>query len=84
MAKVCALFAGQSVQETGMGAALLKKPFIYWAGLAVGVVGLVYFANGFFLFFCESVELSFFPATIKSFLHFYFIITIKQVNTFFN
>ena len=32
-------------------AALLKKPFIYWAGLAVGVVGLVYFANGFFLFF---------------------------------
>ena len=32
-------------------AALLKKPFIYWVGLAVGVVGLVYFANGFFLFF---------------------------------
>jgi [acyl-carrier-protein] S-malonyltransferase len=26
MAKVCALFAGQSVQETGMGAELLKKP----------------------------------------------------------
>jgi [acyl-carrier-protein] S-malonyltransferase len=26
MAKVCALFAGQSVQETGMGAALLKVP----------------------------------------------------------
>ncbi|MDE2510625.1 MAG: ACP S-malonyltransferase [Elusimicrobia bacterium] len=25
-AKVCALFAGQSVQETGMGAELLKKP----------------------------------------------------------
>lgn len=26
MSKGCALFAGQSVQETGMGAALLKKP----------------------------------------------------------
>lgn len=26
MSKACALFAGQSVQETGMGAALLKKP----------------------------------------------------------
>lgn len=26
MAKVCALFAGQSVQETGMGTELLKKP----------------------------------------------------------
>lgn len=32
-------------------AALLKKQPIYWAGLAVGGVGLVYFANGFFLFF---------------------------------
>jgi hypothetical protein len=32
-------------------AALLKKQPIYWAGLAVGAVGLVYFANGFFLFF---------------------------------
>ena len=32
-------------------AALLKKQPVYWAGLAVGVVGLVYFANGFFLFF---------------------------------
>ena len=32
-------------------AALLKKKPIYFAGLAVGVVGLVYFANGFFLFF---------------------------------
>jgi hypothetical protein len=32
-------------------AALLKKQPVYWAGLAVGVVGLVYFANGFYLFF---------------------------------
>jgi hypothetical protein len=32
-------------------AALLKKQPIYWAGLAVGAVGLVYFANGFWLFF---------------------------------
>jgi hypothetical protein len=32
-------------------AALMKKPPVYWAGLAVGVVGLVYFANGFLLFF---------------------------------
>ena len=32
-------------------AALLKKKPIYFAGLAVGVVGLVYFANGFFLLF---------------------------------
>lgn len=32
-------------------AALLKKKPIYFAGLAVGGVGLVYFANGFFLFF---------------------------------
>ena len=32
-------------------AALLKKPPVYWIGLAVGAVGLVFFANGFFLFF---------------------------------
>ena len=32
-------------------AALMKKPPVYWVGLAVGVVGLVYFVNGFFLFF---------------------------------
>lgn len=32
-------------------AALLKKPPVYWAGLAVGIVGLVYFLDGFFLFF---------------------------------
>ncbi len=32
-------------------AALLKKKPIYFAGLGVGVIGLVYFANGFFLFF---------------------------------
>ena len=32
-------------------AALLKKQPVYWAGLAVGVVGLVYFINGFYLFF---------------------------------
>ncbi|WLT32303.1 DUF4337 domain-containing protein [Geothrix sp. PMB-07] len=32
-------------------AALMKKQPVYWAGLVVGVVGLVYFANGFFLFF---------------------------------
>jgi hypothetical protein len=32
-------------------AALLKQKPVYWAGLAVGLVGLVYFANGFFLFF---------------------------------
>jgi hypothetical protein len=32
-------------------AALMKKQPVYWAGLAVGVVGAVYFANGFFLFF---------------------------------
>ena len=32
-------------------AALLKKQPVYWAGLVVGVVGLVYFANGFYLFF---------------------------------
>jgi hypothetical protein len=32
-------------------AALLKKQPVYWAGLAVGVVGLVYFVNGFYLFF---------------------------------
>ena len=32
-------------------AALMKKQPVYWAGLAVGIVGLVYFANGFLLFF---------------------------------
>jgi hypothetical protein len=32
-------------------AALLKKQQIWWLGLAVGVVGVVYLANGFFLFF---------------------------------
>ncbi|GLH74882.1 hypothetical protein GETHLI_33840 [Geothrix limicola] len=32
-------------------AALMKKQPVYWAGLVVGVVGMVYFANGFFLFF---------------------------------
>jgi hypothetical protein len=32
-------------------AALMKKQPVYWAGLAVGVVGLVYFVNGFYLFF---------------------------------
>ncbi|HJW32327.1 MAG TPA: DUF4337 domain-containing protein [Holophagaceae bacterium] len=32
-------------------AALLKKKPIYFAGLAVGAVGLLYFTNGFFLFF---------------------------------
>jgi hypothetical protein len=32
-------------------AALLKKQPVYWAGLAVGLVGLVYFVNGFYLFF---------------------------------
>ena len=32
-------------------AALLKQKPVYWAGLAVGLVGIVYFANGFFLFF---------------------------------
>lgn len=32
-------------------AALMKKQPVYWAGLAVGAVGLVYFVNGFFLFF---------------------------------
>ena len=32
-------------------AALLKQKPVYWAGLAVGLVGVVYFANGFFLFF---------------------------------
>ena len=31
-------------------AALLKKPPVYWLGLLVGVAGVVYFANGFFLF----------------------------------
>ena len=32
-------------------AALLKKQPAWWLGLAVGAVGLVFFANGFFLFF---------------------------------
>ena len=32
-------------------AALLKKQPVYWAGRAVGAVGLVYFLDGFFLFF---------------------------------
>lgn len=32
-------------------AALMKKQPVYWLGLVIGVVGLVYFANGFFLFF---------------------------------
>ena len=32
-------------------AALLKKQPVYWAGLAVGLAGLVYFVNGFYLFF---------------------------------
>ncbi|HJV47832.1 MAG TPA: DUF4337 domain-containing protein [Geothrix sp.] len=32
-------------------AALMKKQPVYWAGLVVGAVGMVYFANGFFLFF---------------------------------
>jgi len=32
-------------------AALLKQKLVYWAGLVVGVVGVVYFVNGFFLFF---------------------------------
>lgn len=32
-------------------AALLKQKPVYYLGLAVGVVGLVYFANGFLLFF---------------------------------
>jgi hypothetical protein len=31
-------------------AALLKKQPVWWLGLAVGAVGLVFFANGFFLF----------------------------------
>jgi hypothetical protein len=32
-------------------AALMKKQPVYWAGLVVGVVGLIYFANGFLLLF---------------------------------
>ena len=32
-------------------AALLKKQAVWWLGLVVGAVGLVFFANGFFLFF---------------------------------
>lgn len=31
-------------------AALLKKQPVWWLGLAVGVVGIVYFINGFLLF----------------------------------
>jgi hypothetical protein len=31
--------------------ALIKRPAMWWAGLACGVAGLVYMANGFFLFF---------------------------------
>jgi len=31
-------------------AALLKKQPVWWLGLAVGVVGIVYFLNGFLLF----------------------------------
>jgi len=32
-------------------AALLKQKNVYFLGLGVGVVGIVYFVNGFFLFF---------------------------------
>ena len=32
-------------------AALLKKQPVYWVGLLVGLVGIVYFVNGFYLFF---------------------------------
>jgi len=32
-------------------AALLRQKPVYWAGLVVGLLGLVYFANGFLLFF---------------------------------
>lgn len=32
-------------------AALLKRQPLWWAGLAVGAVGIVYFVNGFYLFF---------------------------------
>ena len=32
-------------------AALMKKQPVYWAGLAVGILGVVYFVNGFYLFF---------------------------------
>jgi len=32
-------------------AALLKKQPVWWIGLAVGSVGIVYFINGFYLFF---------------------------------
>ena len=32
-------------------AALLKKQPVWWLGLSVGTVGVVYFVNGFFLFF---------------------------------
>jgi Domain of unknown function (DUF4337) len=30
--------------------ALIKKPMMWYLGLAVGIVGIVYFFNGFFLF----------------------------------
>ena len=32
-------------------AALLKQKPVYWVGLVVGLVGVVYFVDGFFLFF---------------------------------
>jgi hypothetical protein len=32
-------------------AALLKKQPVYWVGLVVGLAGIVYFVNGFYLFF---------------------------------
>lgn len=32
-------------------AALMKKRILWYLGMALGVVGVVYFANGFFLFF---------------------------------
>lgn len=32
-------------------AALMKKQPVYWVGLVLGLVGLVYFADGFFLWF---------------------------------
>jgi hypothetical protein len=31
--------------------ALIKRPMMWWAGLACGVAGLVHMANGYFLFF---------------------------------
>ena len=32
-------------------AALLKKQPVWWLGLGIGAIGIVYFVNGFFLFF---------------------------------